>query len=134
MNPATIYVWQAKHKTFYEALKGAKGIADDMVEASLFRRAVGYSHKAVKIFYNAKMDEVTEHHYIEHYPPDTVAAIFWLKNRRPDDWREKTDIAIEDNVNLNLKIGHEDEIDSSESDPDASTADPATKADSGIDG
>jgi hypothetical protein len=25
----------------------------------------------------------------QHYPPDTVACIFWLKNRRPDLWRDK---------------------------------------------
>lgn len=33
---------------------------------------------------------------IKHYPPDTVAGIFWLKNRQPDKWREKQEIAIED--------------------------------------
>jgi hypothetical protein len=30
-----------------------------------------------------------EHAYTERYPPDTTAAIFWLKNRRPDLWRDR---------------------------------------------
>ena len=32
--------------------------------------------------------KIIEHKYIEHYPPDTTAALFWLKNRRPDRWRD----------------------------------------------
>lgn len=30
--------------------------------------------------------------YIEHYPPDTTAAIFWLKNRQPAKWRDKKEV------------------------------------------
>ena len=32
--------------------------------------------------------KIVEHKYIEHYPPDTTAALFWFKNRRPDRWRD----------------------------------------------
>lgn len=94
----TIYIWQAKHKNFLEALKDGKSIADDMVEASLFRRACGYSHNAEKQFLVKNREtgemEVKVHEYVEHYPPDTIAAIFWLKNRRPKEWREKADGAV----------------------------------------
>ena len=37
---------------------------------------------------NYRDGKITEHRYIEHYPPDTTAALFWLKNRRPDRWRD----------------------------------------------
>ena len=46
----TIYNWRAKHPEFLTAVKTPKGIADDRVERSLFERATGYSHNAVKIF------------------------------------------------------------------------------------
>jgi len=47
---STLSYWKAKNDKFLEALKEAKSIADMMVEASLFQRACGYSHPAVKIF------------------------------------------------------------------------------------
>jgi hypothetical protein len=83
----TIYRWKHEHEVFCQALKRGKDVADDLVEQSLFRRATGYTHEAVKIFqYEGKSLEVP---YTEHHAPDTTAAIFWLKNRRPDRWRDK---------------------------------------------
>lgn len=81
----TIENWQGKHPEFMWALKEAKQIADDLVEASLFSRAVGYSYKSVKIF--SYEGDTFEHEYVEHHPPSEVACIFWLKNRQPDQWR-----------------------------------------------
>jgi hypothetical protein len=60
------------------------------VAESLLHRAKGYSHDAVKIF-NDRETGVTQVPYIERYPPDTTAAIFWLKNRQPAIWRDKTE-------------------------------------------
>lgn len=86
---STIYRWQAKHEKFCEALKAGKDAADERVERSLYHKAVGYSFDAVKIF-NASGTPL-EVPYREHIPPDTTAAIFWLKNRRRDEWRDKQD-------------------------------------------
>ena len=36
--------------------------------------------------------KTVEHKYIEHYPPDVTACLFWLKNRRPDRWRDVQNI------------------------------------------
>ena len=92
----TLYYWKAQHVDFADALQRGKDVADDMVEAALFRRATGYSHDAVKIItvpqganQGSKVEEVP---YVEHVPPDTAAATFWLKNRRPKKWREKVDL------------------------------------------
>ena len=90
----TIYNWRAKHPEFLAAVKTPKGIADDRVERSLFERATGYSHNAVKIFMPAGADQPVIVPYIEYVPPDTTAATFWLKNRRPAEWREKTEVAL----------------------------------------
>lgn len=84
---STIYKWLTQYEDFAEALKIGKELPDERVKRSLFHRAVGYSFEAKKIFCN-KDGDVTEVPYIEHVPPDTTAAIFWLKNRDAANWRE----------------------------------------------
>ena len=87
----TLERWKEKYPEFRGALNVGKQAADDRVERSLYQRANGYTHPAVKVF--MKRDGTTvEHKYIEHYPPDTTAAIFFLKNRRPDRWRDVQNI------------------------------------------
>lgn len=82
-----IDVWIKEKPDFAAAVKEGRLEADAKVAASLFHRATGYSHPAVKIFlHEGKPVEVP---YTEHYPPDATSMIFWLKNRRPDLWRDK---------------------------------------------
>lgn len=82
----TFNAWK-KDADFRRSLNEGKGEADACVEASLWQRANGYSHESVKIFCNN--GQVTQVPFIEHYPPDPTSMIFWLKNRRPDRWRDK---------------------------------------------
>lgn len=96
----TLRAWKAAHPTFLVALKEAKDIADEIVEASLYRRATGYSHSAVKFF--AHNGVVTSEKYVEHYPPDTTACIFWLKNRKPDQWRDLHKFNVEGTMKVEL--------------------------------
>jgi hypothetical protein len=84
---STLNLWKGEHPEFSESLKVGKDVADDRVEQALYRRALGYTHDAVKIAVNAS-GEVTQVPHVEHYAPDTTAAIFWLKNRRKDQWRD----------------------------------------------
>ena len=84
----TLNNWKHRHIGFFESLKRGKAEADAVIAASLFHRAKGYEHEAVKIMQFE--GQSYEHKFIEHYPPDTTAAIFWLKNRQPDYWRDKT--------------------------------------------
>lgn len=83
----TITRWKASHEDFCLALKVGKEPADDRVERSLYAKANGYTFDSVKIFNNNGSEMVVP--YKEHVPPDTTACIFWLKNRRPDLWRDK---------------------------------------------
>lgn len=81
----TITNWKGADSEFLLTVKESKSVADDLVEASLFSRATGYSHAEEKIF-------VYEGHIIraptvKHYPPDVTAGIFWLCNRQPDRWK-----------------------------------------------
>lgn len=82
----TLYRWKADNESFCHALKAGKEEADDRVERSLFARANGYEHDEVDIRVVDK--EIVQTPIRKYYPPDTTAAIFWLKNRRPDQWRE----------------------------------------------
>lgn len=87
VNVATIYRWKEVHPEFCESLKAGKDDADERVERSLYHKAVGYTFDSVKIFQNA--GQVIEAPYREHVPPSDTAAIFWLKNRRPKEWRDR---------------------------------------------
>lgn len=87
---ATIYRWQAQFPEFCEALKVGKAPADDRVERSLYHKAVGYTFESEKIF--NYQGEIVRAKTIEHVPPDTTAAIFWLKNRRKEEWRDKHEV------------------------------------------
>ena len=84
----TINNWKLSHPEFFESLKVGKEMADERVVQSLYRRALGYSYDAVKIFMPAGKDEPVYAPYVEHNPPDTSAMIFWLKNRRSSEWRQ----------------------------------------------
>lgn len=86
----TIHRWSQVYDQFSDALKAGKQAADERVERSLYAKAIGYSFDAVKIMQHD--GAVIEAPYREHVPPDTTAAIFWLKNRRPKDWRDKRDL------------------------------------------
>jgi len=86
VSESTLNLWKLTHPEFSESLKDGKDQADKRVEQSLYRRALGYSHDAVKILQDKGNPVIVP--YVEHHPPDTTACIFWLKNRRPDRWRD----------------------------------------------
>jgi hypothetical protein len=75
----TLTNWKGKHKELLFAVRGARQLADNLVEASLFQTAVGWRGAR----------------------PDTQAAMFWLRNRQPERWKEKTDGDVTINNNLN---------------------------------
>jgi hypothetical protein len=88
----TIYRWRCEHDEFCQALKVGKVNPDDRAELSLYRRVSGYSYPAVKIFMPAGADAPVYAEYREHVPPDVTACIFWLKNRRPEQWRDRKEL------------------------------------------
>lgn len=92
VNTVTIWRWQSAQPEFCNALKRGKEAADERVERSLYARATGYTHDAVKIFMPAGAAKPVYAPYQEHVPPDTTACIFWLKNRRAEQWRDKSEV------------------------------------------
>jgi len=83
----TIAEWAAGVPEFAAAVQAGREIADASVAERLYARAIGYSHPAVKIFQSS--GEPLKVDYTEHYPPDVQACVFWLRNRRRQDWRDK---------------------------------------------
>lgn len=84
---STIDNWKNHHPLFMGALKTGKAALDERVERSLYNRAVGYTFESEKIQV-LRDGEVVRVPIREHVPPDTVACIFWLKNRKSKDWRD----------------------------------------------
>ena len=95
----TLYRWKTEQVEFCQALKSGKAEADDRVERALFSRATGYEHDEVDIRVVGK--EIVQTQIRKYFPPDTTAGIFWLKNRRPEQWRETK--AIELNATVKTK-------------------------------
>jgi hypothetical protein len=101
----TIYRWKNEYPEFCQALKIGKDAADQRVERSLFQKATGYyvveqeSHK-LKIDQHKEEIEVVD---VEKYvQPDTTAGIFWLKNRKSAEWRDKKEVEV--------TVSHEDRL------------------------
>ena len=72
INVGTLYDWKKKYPEISESLKKGKEVVDAMVESALLNNALS---------------------------GDTTAQVFWLKNRRPEKWREKNNIEVTTNAN-----------------------------------
>lgn len=91
VDEATINRWKKRHPEFCESLKKGKDVADATVADRLFKRATGYeAPDLVTATYEGEITDTLE--ITKYYPPDTTAAIFWLKNRQPAKWRDKQDV------------------------------------------
>jgi hypothetical protein len=85
----TVYRWKHDHEEFCQSLKVGKAVADARVERSLYQKAIGYEQDEVKIFMPGGATEPVYAPYRAKIAPDTTAGIFWLKNRDPENWRDK---------------------------------------------
>ena len=90
INPATLYDWKKKFPKISEALKKGKEVVDFEVENALLKRALGYDFQETRVE-NSDKDGTKVVQTLKHIPGDPTAQIFWLKNRRPDKWRDRRD-------------------------------------------
>lgn len=103
----TLKRWKEEYPEFRATLKGAKTLADAEVASKLFHRATGYSHPDVDIRVIDSKIVVTD--LVKYYPPDTTAAIFWLKNRQPAKWRDKPPEDVQDDeLPVSVKVTVQD--------------------------
>ena len=90
ITPSTLYEWKKNYSEISESLKKGKEVVDIQVENALLKRALGCSYKEIKEEKTVDGKRVTV--TTKEVVPDTTAQIFWLKNRRPERWRDKQDI------------------------------------------
>lgn len=96
----TINRWRIMHKDFCRSLKAGKDESDERVERSLYHRAVGYTFEAEEVF--QFQGEIVRAKVEKHVPPDTTSMIFWLKNRKPEQWRDKIDMDVKGDQNITI--------------------------------
>lgn len=94
VSASTLYEWKKSYPEISEALKRGKEVVDIQVENALLRRALGYRYDEVTKEERVDRDSgerklVTTKVVTKEVQPDVTAQIFWLKNRRPDIWRDK---------------------------------------------
>lgn len=108
---STLSDYKVKYPDILRAIKNSKEVADREVENALFNKATGYTVKLKKpmkvrhVVYDEvsgrKVAEYERIEYIEeevHVPADTTAQIFWLKNRKPNEWRDKVTVTDESSL------------------------------------
>ncbi|MBQ6713791.1 MAG: helix-turn-helix domain-containing protein [Selenomonadales bacterium] len=111
---STLYEWKNRFPEFSEALKKGKEVVDIEVENALLKRALG--HQVVEETKEALRHPETDQPLVDssgnsimvvtkqitkNVPPDVTAQIFWLKNRKPDVWRDRKDIDMQANIRNN---------------------------------
>lgn len=94
---STLNNWKNKYVELMESLKRGKEVIDRQVENALLKRALGYKYKE-EVSTRDGIKEITKYQH-----GDTTAQIFWLKNRKPKEWRDKQDIAIKGNLDIGNK-------------------------------
>lgn len=108
---ASLYNYKNQHLEILEALKKGKEVVDIEVENALLKKCFGYNvpikktFKVKRIKYNPEngkkieeYEELVEGEDEVHIPADTTSQIFWLKNRKPKEWREKQEYSNNDEL------------------------------------
>lgn len=101
----TLYEWQKRFPELSEALKKGKEVVDREVENALLKRAMGYEYTEVtqEPVKNKDTGEVqmrVTKRVTKQIVPDVTAQIFWLKNRKPEEFRDKRDVELSGHVDL----------------------------------
>lgn len=94
--------WKSKYSSISSVLKKGKEVVDRQVENALLKRALGYEYEEVKEKFEGNV--MTERTVTKkEVVPDVTAQIFWLKNRKPDVWRDKQNIEVSKPIDDTIK-------------------------------
>lgn len=87
---ASFKTYKAQHLPFLAVLQRGKEVVDTEVENALLKRALGYEYEEVTVEFGVEAKRVKK-----IQPPDVTAQIFWLKNRRPPQWRDRKEVDLD---------------------------------------
>lgn len=117
INIQTLYKWRKKSNDLDEAIKQGKQVADYMVENALFKAAIGFEHTETKTYITGQPDKAGNRNVkvektTKYFPPNATAMIFWLCNRKSDQWKRNRDNAFqlnddESSITINV-VKHSD--------------------------
>lgn len=100
---STLNEWKKKFSVISDTLKQSKEIADHQVENALHKTALGFYYEEDMVTNQGDVVRVKK-----YSKPNTTAQIFWLKNRKPADWRDKQEIE-QTNTNIEIRVGEWDD-------------------------
>ncbi len=113
----SLYNWKKRSIPIFQSLKTGKEVADIEVENALRKKALGFRETEQTVttrrtveYANGRRSEPVVTEVERYYSPDTTAQIFWLKNRKPRQWRDKReqDIDVTEAVKIVDNIGDSD--------------------------
>jgi hypothetical protein len=111
INTATLYDYQNKFTEFANALKKGKEVSDFEVENSLFKSANGYTYDETtqesrlidtidgKPIYGLVVTKIVT----KQVQPNPTSMIFWLKNRKPNLWRDRKEIDVPNGSKITIE-------------------------------
>lgn len=106
----TIKRWFKQYPSFWASVNRGRAYADAKVAEGLFKRAAGFEVDTIKHFvvnagdFKQKVVKVRTKTY---FPPDPGAAMNWLKNRQPGEWRDKIDLGLPPEITLRMNLDGE---------------------------
>lgn len=100
---STLNEWKKKFSDISDTLKQSKEIADRQVENALHKTALGFYYEEDMVTNQGDVVRVKK-----YSKPNTTAQIFWLKNRKPSNWRDKQEIE-QTNTNIEIRVGEWDD-------------------------
>lgn len=100
---STFKEWKKKYSDFSAALKQGKEVVDRQVENALFNNAVGFMYEEETVTNAGEVVTVKK-----YSKPNITAQIFWLKNRKMKEWRDKQEVE-QINHNIEITVGEWDD-------------------------
>jgi hypothetical protein len=100
----TLTRWKERYPSVMSALKKGKEVVDRQVENALLKSALGFHYKEEMVTNQGEVVEV-----VKYEKPSTTAQIFWLKNRKPEMWRDKQEHRVENITPVFLEDVPEDD-------------------------
>lgn len=89
INQSTLWVWKTQHPEFGEAIRLGKEQPDERVKAALYQSAIGHYVTIKKGMVDKKTGQLIEWEETQYIKPEVTAQIFFLKNRRPNEWNDR---------------------------------------------
>ncbi|WP_080876363.1 helix-turn-helix domain-containing protein [Oceanobacillus timonensis] len=102
---STLQTWKKKYQDIQDSLKKGKEVVDRQVENAMLKTALGFHYQEEMVTQEGEVVEVTKYN-----KPNTTAQIFWLKNRKANEWRDKQEVE-QTNKNIDITLGDYDDTD-----------------------